>query len=137
MKNPKILLVYKRSSLSVAGKLSARLRKTRRFENNHRTHYASLHLVESVLKRSGIKYHKHARGKGIDYKPYDLVITVGGDGTMLEAARGLNSRQVLLGVNSDPNWSVGQFCCCDAPHFETMLKKFLSGKARTCPSKLS
>ena len=130
MKNLKTLLVYKRSSLSVAGKLSARLRKTRRFENNHVAHYASLRLVENILKKWGIKYHQHARGKGINYKPYDLVITVGGDGTMLEAARGLNNRQMLLGVNSDPNWSVGQFCCCDAKHFEAMLKRSLSGKAR-------
>jgi NAD+ kinase len=132
MKKPKTLLIYKRSSLSVAGKLSARLRKTRRFENNHRTHYASLHLVESILKKNGIKFNKHARGKGVNYKPYDLVITVGGDGTMLEAARGLNSRQKLLGINSDPNWSVGQFCCCDAEHFEAMFKKVLSGKNKTC-----
>ncbi len=132
MKTPRILLIYKRSSLSVAGKLSDRLRKTRRFENNHMAHYATLRKVESVLKLSGVKYHKHARGKGIDYKAYDIVITVGGDGTILEAARGLNSRQMILGVNSDRNWSVGQFCCCDAQSFENIFKKLLNGKAKIC-----
>jgi NAD+ kinase len=132
MKTPKILLIYKRSSLSVAGKLSARLRKTRRFENNHATHYATLRMIEGILKRLNIKYHKHARGKGVDYRPFDLVITIGGDGTILEAARALNSRQMILGVNSDPNWSVGQFCCCEAKNFEVMFKRFLSRKAKVC-----
>ncbi len=132
MKNPKVLVIYKRSSLSVAGKLSERLRKNRRFENNHTAHYATLRAVEDILRKSGVKYHKHARGKGADYKTYDLVITVGGDGTILEAARALNSRQQILGVNSDPNWSVGQFCCCHAETFEKMLKKFLEGSAKTC-----
>ena len=132
MNNPKILLIYKRSSLSVAGKLSARLRKTKRFEKNHLAHYATLRIVEDVLRRSDIKYHKHARGKGVDYKSFDLVITVGGDGTILEAARALNHRQVILGVNSDRSWSVGQFCCCDAHTFESVLKKFFAGTAKIC-----
>lgn len=132
MKTPKILLIYKRSSLSVAGKLSDRLRRTRRFENNHAAHYATLHMVEDVLRKIGIKYRKHARGKGADYAPYDLIITVGGDGTILEAARALSSRQKILGVNSDPNWSVGQFCCCHAGNFEAVLSAFLDGRTKIC-----
>lgn len=129
MKKLKVLLIYKLSSLSVAGKLSARLRRTRRFEKNHVAHYAALRMVEDILKKHDVRYHKHARGKNADYRSYDLIITVGGDGTVLGAARAVDSRQILLGVNSDPNWSVGQFCCCNARTFEATLTSVLCGKA--------
>jgi NAD+ kinase len=40
----------------------------------------------------------------------DLVVTVGGDGTLLGASHGVGSRIPLLGVNSSPEYSVGFFC---------------------------
>jgi NAD+ kinase len=132
MKIPRILVVYKRSSLSVAGSLASRLRTIERFKANHAAHFATLRAVEKVLTGSGIPYHKHARGPRVDYAPYELIITVGGDGTVLEAARAATRRQVILGVNSDPCWSVGQFCYADAATFELFLKRFLAGRARVC-----
>ncbi len=131
MKTPKVLLIYKRSALSVSGKLSDRLRHARRFMVNHRVHYATLHAIETILKKYGIKYHKRSRGHQTSYKPYNIVITVGGDGTLLEAARALNNRQILLGVNSDPGWSVGQFCSAHAGNFEQALKALLAGRSKT------
>ncbi len=125
MKHPKILVIYKRSSLSVAGKLSEQLRYNERFQANHKAHYLTLRHVESILNTHKIKYHKHTRSRGLNYKPYSLVITVGGDGTLLEAARGLTSKQILLGVNSDPKWSIGQFCSCHQGTFEQVLLKTL------------
>ncbi len=131
MKQPRILLIYKRSSLSVAGKLSHHLHYNERFLANHKAHYISLHHVESILTAHQIKYHKHSRSRTLNYKPYNLIITVGGDGTLLEAARGLNSKQVLLGINSDPQWSIGQFCCCHKDTFEQTLIKTLQ-KPNVC-----
>ncbi len=133
MRTPKILLVYKLSSLSVAGKLSSRIRHTPRFQANHQAHYASLRAVESILKERGLKYQKRTRSaSGKDKGAYGLIITVGGDGTLLDAARGLGPRQILLGVNSDPRWSVGQFCCCNASNFSRALERVLAGKADIC-----
>ncbi len=132
MKIPRVLVVYKRSSLSVAGKLASRLRHIARFQANHAAHGATLRVVEEVLVKNGIPYHKHVRGPHVDYAPYDLVITVGGDGTVLGAARAVTGRQVILGVNSDPSWSVGKFCYANAGTFEPFLKAFLSGQARIC-----
>jgi NAD+ kinase len=131
MKQSRILVIYKRSSLSVAGKLSEHLQHNERFQANHKAHHLTLRHVESVLNGHAIKYHKHTRSKDLDYTPYDLVITVGGDGTLLEAARGLNNKQLLLGVNSDPKWSIGQFCCCHKETFEQVLLKTLK-KPNVC-----
>jgi NAD+ kinase len=96
-----------------------------RFEATHRKHFECLRIVEKALKNKNIRYTKISRGRKADYSRYDLVITVGGDGTFLEAARELK-KQVILGVNSDPSWSVGRFCCADATTFEKIFSRFLS-----------
>jgi len=75
-----------------------------------------------------LKFTKACRGSSINYKRYDLIITVGGDGTFLEAARHLEN-QIILGVNSDPSWSVGRFCCATFKNFEKLLDKVLVRRA--------
>jgi NAD+ kinase len=128
LKHPKVLLLYKRSSfLAFKGLPSSGCPTAERFRRNHVYHYASLHKVEEVLKSMSVDYRKHCRSRKVDYRPFDLVITLGGDGTFLEAARKLSARQYILGVNSDPRWSVGQFCSCDADGFEAVLRKILGG----------
>ncbi len=132
MKKPNILLIYKRSALSMAGKISGRLHNSRKFLDNHLAHYEALRSIEKILKKYDVPYKKYARGAFEDYSPYDVIVTVGGDGTVLHAARWVNRRQIILGVNSDPSWSVGEFCCTDAARFELKLKNLLCHKLKTC-----
>ena len=101
------------------------------FKANHDNHYKALAHVEAVLKTMGLHYVKKPRNTRVNYKSFDLVITVGGDGTVLEAARNLTASQILLGVNSDPSWSVGQFCHATAESFERMLGQILRRSAKT------
>jgi len=130
-----ILVLYKRSAFEVyfAGISKSRLnrlmvgRDVIRFRKAHEEHYKTLAVVEQVLKRLKVNYHKRARGQKINYSRYDLVVTVGGDGTFLEAARNVR-RQFVLGVNSDPVWSVGQFCSTNRRHFQSVFKKILKGR---------
>jgi NAD+ kinase len=42
--------------------------------------------------------------------PYDLVVTIGGDGTLLSASHQIGPGLPLLGVNSAPEHSIGFFC---------------------------
>ncbi len=123
MKSPRILIVYKRSPLLVAGTSAAA--KNERFCRNHACHYAALKQVASVLKAQGLDFHQHLRGSKVQYTGYDIIISVGGDGTFLEAARHSTPKQLILGVNSDPSWSVGQFCATDACGFEKLLLRNL------------
>ena len=72
MKKPKTLVVYKRSSLSVAGKWASQLGKEKRFQDNHAAHFATLRAIEKVLKTNGIPYDKRSRGPRVDFTAYEI-----------------------------------------------------------------
>lgn len=99
----------------------------KRFEKTHAAHYRSLQDVERVLQKHGLRYEKMVRGKIDDYSDFDMVITVGGDGTFLEAARYVQD-QVVLGVNSDTEWSIGRLCSFTADTLEEAMDEIVSGK---------
>jgi len=134
-----ILLLYKNSTYAgyflsdrkrlaqLEGMLNSE--EIKRFRRTHSNHFWSLSYVEAVLKNRKVKFTKACRGSSLDYGRYDLIITVGGDGTFLEAARQVTD-QIVWGVNSDPSWSVGRFCSGNPKNFEVLLDKILAGKAR-------
>lgn len=136
--NLKILLLYKNSTY--AGyflsnrKRSAKLRglynseEIKRFRRTHENHFWALAYIEAVLKNRGLKFTKICRGTSVNYSKYDLIITFGGDGTFMEAARNIK-KQLIWGVNSDPSWSVGRFCSGNPKNFEPMLDAFLKNKS--------
>ncbi len=100
----------------------------KKFRRTHDVHYWTLDYIEAVLKDRKLKYTRISRGKTVNYGHFDLIITVGGDGTFLEASHHVHN-QLILGVNSDPNWSVGRFCVANAKNFESILDKHLKGQA--------
>jgi NAD+ kinase len=59
----------------------------------------------------------------------DLVITIGGDGTVLGTSHYV-TMGTMLGVNSAPGDSIGFFCTANRLNFETVLDKILSGRRR-------
>ncbi|MDP3723943.1 MAG: NAD(+)/NADH kinase [Candidatus Omnitrophota bacterium] len=138
---PRVLVVYKksayhiyvlerRSPLFVGPKARTLPWDVRRLRQAHEAHQATLTEVERALRARGLRYRVIYRAMQHDYSPYDLVISVGGDGTFLEAARGV-TRQPILGVNSDPARSAGTFCRADARTFAGILEAVLNGGART------
>src|SRR5882724_3517 len=93
----RILLLYKNSTYATYF-LSDRKRLahlqglfnshgSKRFRKTHDNHFATLSDVEAALKSRKLNYTKICRGTNCNYGRYDLIITVGGDGTFLEAAR--------------------------------------------------
>lgn len=132
-----ILLLYKRSAYKIyfldpkrpLASLKGRFIKGEfaRFKKSHDQHYNALHNISRVLYSHGVRFTECYRGKNINYSPYDLVITVGGDGTFLEAVRKITN-QVIIGVNSAPQYSVGRFCIANAENFEKIVKQILAGK---------
>lgn len=126
------ITTYEHYSLNKSGrssKLFGKKRDIRRFKMTHDAHVGTLKSVENLLKKHNVPYKKAARGQKINYSPYSLVITVGGDGTFLEAARNAKS-QLLLGVNSDSVWSVGKLCAANQRNFEKIFLQVLSGHCR-------
>lgn len=95
-----------------------------------RAHRKTLALVRQVLRKRGIAFRQTQRINAGVLGPAEWVISVGGDGTFLEAARAVR-RQSILGVNSNPRRSVGSFCAADARTFEAILQRLERGKARS------
>jgi NAD+ kinase len=60
----------------------------------------------------------------------DLVVTVGGDGTLLAASHGIGPGVPLLGVNSAPSHSVGFFCAARKGETRAAIAAALDGSLR-------
>ena len=135
-----ILVVYKKSAYKIYfQERSSSLYKRRNlfdqrlmknFRQAHAAHYGTLEDVARVLKRHGIPYKMVCRGRKIDYRLFDFVISVGGDGTFFEAARNV-THQRILGVNSDPARSIGKFCSTNRDNFFQDFDRIRSGKGKT------
>ncbi len=120
-------IYFERSGSSFRSKGKVSSREIRRFRMIHDTHHECLREVERIVRQEGIAYRKVCRGEAYRPSDHDLVVTVGGDGTFLEGARMLK-KQIILGVNSDPTWSVGRFCCATEKNFREVLSCLIAGE---------
>ena len=136
MKITNILLVYKKSIYEIYfndqrqkfKKQNFKEEDIAHFKESGRIHKKALETVCQTLKSHKIRFHKIYRANKIDPEKFDLVISVGGDGTFLEAARYI-SDQPIIGINSDPTRSAGYFCSCTADNFDTFLSAILNDRA--------
>lgn len=80
---------------------------------SHERHNASLDDVVRTLDEIGCDFDVVRRADVTKVGDVDLVISVGGDGTVLDISHKLDD-QPLLAINSDPVRSVGYFCAGEA-----------------------
>lgn len=106
--------------------LKARHPTTRHLVTRHEAHTRAIDLVKKTLTRLGIRYRISARSHLKYFDDVDLVITIGGDGTLLRSAHFVTD-QLLIGINSDPESSVGALCSLDAPEFPKKMEAILNG----------
>lgn len=127
----KILIVYKKSAfetyLKSASIMDAGLKRIR---SAHFEHYKTLEFVKKTLSNYGIAFNLINRGKPFQESQYDLIFSVGGDGTFLDAAKYVKDK-MILGVNSDTSHSVGSFCVAQRKNFDSILQKVLAGNFKT------
>jgi NAD+ kinase len=81
----------------------------------HQANEISIKATEDALDILGMEYRKTYRASEFNDEEFgvpDLIVSVGGDGTFIEASRFIepNSPQIILGVNSDPKTSFGNYC---------------------------
>lgn len=100
----------------------------RRWKHAHQEHVRTLETVESVLAALGMKSWI-LRGPHVAFDARDaaLVVTVGGDGTLLAASHHVD-KVPLLGVNSAPDHSIGFFCAARRSNVTKLLGQALEGK---------
>ncbi len=92
-------------------------------------HLETVSLVKSTLNDTGIAFDTIIRKKGgMINVNHDLVITVGGDGTFLDASHSITGATAIFGVNSAPESSFGNYCLAKSDNFALMLERILSGK---------
>jgi NAD+ kinase len=99
-----------------------------RLKQSHEDHEATLDEVEEALAALGADTVFKGGARAHIPKRVDLVITVGGDGTLLAASHQLGAGVPLLGVNSAPEHSVGFFCGAKKGTVEKTLARALAGK---------
>lgn len=102
---------------------------TRKWKLVYDQHHETLEGVQRTLQLLGIPtdlmYRKKVRG----IEAYDLVLTVGGDGTFLEASHFIG-RQVLMGINATPLESTGALCPTRLDNFLQVMIDLLMGTVK-------
>jgi NAD+ kinase len=77
---------------------------------SHEEHEGTVREVQAALEAVGAEVvFVHRTGEPFDSKGLDLVVTVGGDGTLLHASHHVDDVPILA-INSAPSHSVGFFC---------------------------
>lgn len=94
--------------------------------SSHEETARSRDRVRSVLRDAGCAVTQPRRLRRVPDGRYDLVVVVGGDGTVLDVARHVRETPVLA-VNSSPSTSVGHFCRTPADGFDAVLAAVLKG----------
>lgn len=99
-----------------------------RMRASHLDHLATIEELRGALEALGVKASFCDRPHEFRVEGRcDLVVTVGGDGTLLAASHGIGAGIPLLGVNSAPNHSVGFFCGAAKGEVRQALELALEG----------
>lgn len=137
---PRIGVVLKRSSwqLWVEERRDARVKRllaqgdptVASLRAAHEEHTAAVREVEAALEamRARATFVTDPQN-GFDASPFDLVVTVGGDGTLLSASHSVGDTPILA-INSAPSHSVGFFCGAQLGSVEEALDRAVRGTLR-------
>lgn len=133
----RVLVAYKKSSYaryvldehdeSIAQLVAQSHISVRSLKSSHEAHSHSLEAICEHLSSLGIAFDSRYRGDIEETAGYDLVITVGGDGTVLDLSHRITETP-LLAINSDPDSSVGYFCAGIASDLAELLDRTLEGQ---------
>lgn len=129
---PDVLVAIKKSRWEhhVEGSGSAPSPSTPSLEDLRRAHEIHRSGVDAVLdhlEREGISFASGYRSEVDDPASFDLVVTVGGDGTVLDLSHRVRDVPILA-VNSHPDSSVGYFCAGTADRFPDLLTRARDGR---------
>jgi NAD+ kinase len=94
----------------------------------HRDHQETLNEARSVLTDLGAKATFRHRWADGDVHGYDLVVTLGGDGTLLWASHVVGGDVPVVAINSAPAMSVGYFCAGQKGSLGDTLAAALEGR---------
>ncbi|MDI3284878.1 NAD(+)/NADH kinase [Polyangium sp. 15x6] len=137
---PKVVLIVKRSAyrVQVEERKNGRIQRlldahdptVAHLRAAHEEHEATVHEVKAALGALGVEVaFEGSVGDAFDARGLDLVITVGGDGTLLSASHSV-ADVPILGINSAPEYSVGFFCGARRGEAALAIGRALGGELR-------
>lgn len=136
MTKPKVLVVYKESAYRrfLSSKQLVQTLKKGNYWNvilgSHARQIDTLAGVKAALESRGIwaKWVSRDQIRRLNQadQKFDWVVSVGGDGTLLDSSHQVE-KIPILGVNSDPQRSVARFSGCDLESFPRVLDSYLGG----------
>jgi hypothetical protein len=102
-----------------------------RKKEEHEEHYRSFNIVKKTLDKYNIGYQRVYMPYGAyeEFENRDLVISIGGDGTVLNSAHYILDKTPLLTLKSEGD-SVGALCKIVTSEFEDTLIKILKDDFR-------
>ncbi len=137
---PKVLVVYKKSTYQrYVGRAQARLQElighgdisVEGLLREHEIHQKTLKRAKMALRELGARAVLRYRPEPMpEQGAWDLIVTLGGDGTLLWASHLADSSTPMLAINSAPDTSVGYFCAGNGNDVDDVLAKALSGELR-------
>ncbi|KAL5564094.1 hypothetical protein UlMin_027258 [Ulmus minor] len=123
----------------------------RYLENRCNVHEDAVKFCQNILRNKPVEWKPIFRSNlSQPIRDVDLVVTIGGDGTLLQASHFMDDSIPVLGVNSDPTKaeeveefsneidttrSTGYLCTATVNNFEQVLDSIIEG--RIIPSRLS
>lgn len=139
----KVLIVFKKSTFQIQAVEHREPRFLKLLEEGHANvakvktahdeHYATLDLLQTELTKREIKYDSVARADlGESADTYDLIVSVGGDGTFLDASHAVRTAPIL-GVNSAKGTSFGHFCLANRDNIIDVLDQIIEEKIQPYP----
>lgn len=133
-----VLVVEKYSSIEYhqnhghdIGKLSESDRKAK--QEGHYRQKKFMQECKALFEKVGIKAH-YVRELHVETPlktlPYELIITVGGDGTFLNTAHYITD-QMMIGFNSDKDTSKGALTSANCENLESCIERLAKGDFET------
>jgi NAD+ kinase len=134
---PRVLVIYKKSAYQiyvrerrharVAALLRARDPAVAGLVRAHQAHDKTLAEARRVLRALGARATFRYRSSHTSSDAFDLVVTLGGDGTLLWASQSIGAGCPVVAINSAPQDSVGYFCAATRDQLSDVLRDALAG----------
>ena len=133
----RVLAIYKKTTLQRYGEndptikdlLARNVSSVAVLMEAHEAHLKTIERAKAALRDLGVKATFRHR-LGVKAEAWDLVLTLGGDGTLLWASHQVDDQTPMVAINSAPTSSVGYFCAGDGDDVAEILDSALSGKLR-------
>ena len=137
-RGPRVLVVYKKSAFEIYVRernntrvqelLAAGDAAVANLKRAHEDHRRAMEDARAALQRLGARATFRYRSGPVSMDEFDMVVTLGGDGTLLWASNLTGPDCPVLAINTAPRDSVGHFCAGTTENVDELLVAGLNGQ---------